>query len=119
MREEVDFWDFVVYNGYVDKIMTTETIKKKIIPILKSQDVVKAGLFGSVVNGRAKKNSDVDILIEYSKGNKKTLFDFVGLRLDLEKKLKRKVDLLTYDSLHPLLKEIILNEQQVIYEKGA
>lgn len=99
--------------------MSVENVKKKILPILKSQDIVKAGVFGSFANGKAKKNSDIDILIEYNKGNKKTLFDFVGLKLDLEKKLKRKVDLLTYDSIHPLLKEIILNEQQVIYEKRA
>jgi len=110
---------FISYNRYVNKVMTAETIKKQIVPILKSQDIIKASVFGSFVNGEASENSDVDILIEYNKDNKKTLFDFVGLKFDLEKELKRKVDLLTYDSLNPLLKDIILNEQQVIYEKGA
>jgi len=32
----------------------------------------------------------------------------------LEELLKRKVDVLTYDSIYPLIKERILNEQEVI-----
>ena len=37
--------------------------------------------------------------------------DLAGLEIELEKKLGRKVDLLTYDSLHPLLKKRILDEE--------
>jgi hypothetical protein len=94
--------------------MTTQAIKKKIIPILKRQGVTKAALFGSAVRGKMRKRSDIDILVNLKKN--KTLLDLVGLKLDLEEKLGRKVDVLTYDGLHPLLKDIILNEQKVIYE---
>lgn len=90
--------------------MTVQSIKSKILPILKSQGVVKAGLFGSLARHEEKKNSDIDIIIEF-KDNNKTLLDFVGLKLDLEEKLKRKVDLVEYSALHPLLKENILKEQ--------
>jgi len=41
--------------------MTIQDIRAKIIPTLRSQGVLKAALFGSVVRGEAKK-SDVDIL---------------------------------------------------------
>jgi predicted nucleotidyltransferase len=94
--------------------MTTQAIKKKIIPILKRQGVTKAALFGSAARGKMRKRSDIDILVNFKKN--KTLLDLVGLKLDLEEKLGRKVDVLTYDGLHPLLKDIILNEQKVIYE---
>ena len=65
-------------------------IKKKITPILKSHDVKKAAVFGSVVRGEQNKKSDIDILIEFKKDNDKSLLDFVGLKLDLEEALKRK-----------------------------
>ena len=90
--------------------MTMQTIKKEILPILKKQDVKKAALFGSFARGDNKKNSDVDILIEY-KNNNKSLLDFVRLKLTLEKKLKKKVDLVEYSTIHPLLKDKILNNQ--------
>jgi len=100
-----------------NSIMTIKDISTKIIPILKRQGVSKAALFGSVVRGGAKKKSDVDILIDFSE--KKSLLDLVRLQFVLEDKLGRKVDLLTYGSVHPLLKDIILKEEKVIYEKRS
>ncbi|MBS3123906.1 nucleotidyltransferase family protein [Candidatus Woesearchaeota archaeon] len=86
-----------------------QNIKRKIIPILKKNGVIKAGIFGSYARGEQKKNSDVDVLIKYK--NKKSLLDFVGLQQELEDKLKKKVDLLTYNSINHLIKERILNEE--------
>ena len=97
--------------------MTLQGIQRKIVPILKTQGVLKAALFGSVVRGEAKKRSDIDILVRFS--GRKSLLDLVRLQFILEDKLGRKVDLLTYDSVHPLLKDIILKEQKVIYEKRS
>lgn len=97
--------------------MIIQDIKKKIVPILKRQGIIKAALFGSVVTGEAKKSSDVDILIKYK--GQKSLLDLVRLQFELEEKLEKKVDLLTYSSIHPLLKNIILNEQKIIYEKRS
>ena len=97
--------------------MSTQAIKKKIVPILKRQGVTKAALFGSFARGEARKRSDIDILVNLKKN--KTLLDLVGLKLELEEKLGRKVDVLTYNGLHPLLKNIILNEQKIIYESKS
>jgi len=96
--------------------MTIRIIKKKIIPILKNDGVIKAAIFGSYATGEQKKNSDIDIVIKYKKNNK-SLFDLIQLQHDLEKKLGKKVDLLTYGGIHPLLKDIILKEQKIIYEE--
>lgn len=95
--------------------MTTAVIKNKIISILKRQGVTRAAFFGSVARGEAKKNSDIDILVELPK--KMSLLDVVGLKLDLEEKLGKKVDLVEYAAIHPLLKDNILKEQKIIYEQ--
>lgn len=87
------------------------------MPVLKRQGVTKAALFGSAARGEAKKKSDVDILIKFK--GQKSLLDLVRLQFELEEKIAKKVDLLTYNSIHPLLKKIILGEQKVIYEKRS
>ncbi|PIN94713.1 hypothetical protein COU53_02355, partial [Candidatus Pacearchaeota archaeon CG10_big_fil_rev_8_21_14_0_10_30_48] len=76
---------------------------------LKKHNVIRAGIFGSFARGEQKKNSDIDILIEFE--GKKSLFDLVELKLELEDRLNKKVDIITYKSINSLLKKIILNEE--------
>jgi predicted nucleotidyltransferase len=97
--------------------MTIQDISIKIIPVLKSEGVLKAALFGSVVRGEAGKRSDVDLLVELD--DDKSLLDLVGLKLNLEEKLGRKVDIVEYAAIKPILRDIILNEQKIIYEKKS
>jgi len=85
-----------------------KAIKSKIIRVLRKHDVAKAGIFGSYARGEQKKNSDIDILIQPPKG---IGFEFVGIKLELEAKLGKKVDLLTYKSIHPYLKKYILTDE--------
>jgi len=92
--------------------VSIQNIKKKIAPILRRYGVKKAAIFGSFVRHEAKKESDIDILVEFK--GEKSLLDLAGLEIALEKVLKRKVDVLTYNSLHPFLKKRILEEQEVI-----
>ena len=88
---------------------TLKSIANKSIPILKKNDVVKAGIFGSVARGESTKKSDVDFLIKFK--GRKSLLDLVGLKMDLEKALERKTDVLTYKSVHPLLKKSIFKDE--------
>lgn len=89
-----------------------ENIKKKLIKVLMEHDVKRAALFGSIVRGEETEDSDIDLLIEFK--GRKSLFDLAGLKLELQELLRRKVDVVTYKSLHPLLKERILSEEKVI-----
>ena len=89
--------------------MSIEEIKKKILPILKKYGVNRAGIFGSVVRGDDSEDSDVDILVEIE--NRMSLLDFVGLKLELEEVIGRKVDLGEYDAIKPIIKEQILKEE--------
>ena len=91
--------------------MSIKQIKDKIKPILKRHDVKRAAVFGSYARGDQKKKSDIDILIEYKNDNDKSLLDFVGLKLELEKKLGKKVDLVEYCAIRPRIKNKVLDEQ--------
>lgn len=73
--------------------------------------VEKIGIFGSVSSGEAKKESDIDILVEFSKPV--GFFHFIRLENYLSDLLGRKVDLVTKNALKPLIKEDIL--KQTIY----
>ena len=90
------------------KLKALEKLKAKIIKILKKNHIKKAGIFGSYVRGEQNKNSDIDIIVEPPKG---IGLGFVGIQFELEDNLKIKVDLITYGSIHPLLRERILNEE--------
>lgn len=86
-----------------------EQIKKKILPILKQAGVTKSSIFGSYVRGDQTKKSDIDILVELPKGS--SLLDLIGLEIELKKVVGKKIDLLTYNSIHPLLKDYIQKDQ--------
>lgn len=85
-------------------------IQYKVLPLLKRYGVVRAGIFGSYARGDQKKNSDIDLLIQINK-KKFSLLDLIGLEQELQLKLGKKVDLLTYKSLNHLLKDTILKEE--------
>ena len=85
-----------------------EKIKSKIIRILRNNNIKKAGIFGSYAVGKNKKNSDIDIIVEPPKN---IGLRFVKIQFELENNLKKKVDLITYNSVHPLLKKRILDEE--------
>jgi len=88
---------------------TLKNVTRKVLPVLKEAGVTKSSLFGSYVRGENRADSDVDILVELPKGN--SLLDLVRLEKKLEKALGKRVDLLTYNSVHPLLKDHISKDQ--------
>lgn len=83
-------------------------IQIQILPILKSAGVRRAAIFGSTARGEATESSDLDLLVELP--DTASLFDLVGLELDLEERLGKKVDVVTYRALHPRLKDSILHD---------
>ena len=89
-----------------------EEVKDRIVKVLKKHGVKRGGLFGSLVRGEMKEDSDIDILVEIEKDI--SLLDFIGIKLELEDRLGRKVDLVEYCAIKPSIKERILKEQVVI-----
>ncbi len=66
------------------------------------------GIFGSYVRGDQKRESDLDILVEF--GQEADLLDFVGLSDYLEEKFNQPVDLVPIANIREELKERILKE---------
>ncbi len=70
------------------------------------------GVFGSYVRGEQKAESDLDVLVEFSKTP--TIFKFVNLENYLSEALGVKVDLVMRDALKPNIGKHILNEVEAV-----
>ena len=86
-------------------------LKKLKNELIEKYNIASIGLFGSYARGDEKPESDVDVLVEYIE--LPDLFELIKLEIELEKKLKKKIDLLEINSIRNELSSQILNE--VIY----
>ncbi len=89
--------------------VTIEEVRLQLTPILVKHQVSRAAIFGSMATGAARRSSDLDLLVEFS--GDKSLLDLAALKLDIESKMNRKADVLTYRGLHPLIKENVLAQE--------
>ena len=92
--------------------MTVEEIRNKVVPLLQTYGAARVGLFGSAARGTMGPDSDIDILVDLPQ--RIGLLDFVGIKLELETILGKKVDLVEYQALKPALREKILQHQTVL-----
>ena len=85
----------------------------RLIDLCRQNDVSMVGIFGSMVRGEAKKKSDIDLIVRFSK--RKSLLAMVRLERELTEALGRKVDLLTEAAISPYMRGRVLKEMQVVY----
>lgn len=78
-----------------DEVLTTITAHA---PELRRMGVAALWVFGSVARGEARPDSDVDVLVELSRPLGLAFFD---IQLALQGWLGRKVEVGTWESLHP------------------
>ena len=74
--------------------------------------VAKIGVFGSFVRGEQQENSDVDMLVEFSRPV--GFVTFMKLEAHLQKLLGRKVDLVSKKALKPYIGKRILEEVRYV-----
>ena len=74
----------------------------------------KVSLFGSRLHGDARKDSDIDLLVDVA--DTMGLFEFIGLKLYLERVLGTSVDLVETEALSKYLKDDVVREAEVLYE---
>ncbi len=93
--------------------------KKDIIEILRNYkkevaeqyNILTIGIFGSVARDEYGEESDVDIVVSISEPD---LFMLAGIKNDLEERLLRPVDIVTYrDTMNPFLKKRI--DREAVY----
>lgn len=73
--------------------------------------IAEIGIFGSYIRGEQKKESDIDILVEFSEPV--SLLDLIGAENYIADLIGRKVDLVPREDIRPELKQVILDE--VVY----
>jgi uncharacterized protein len=74
-------------------------------------------VFGSFARGDASSGSDVDLIADFT--DPKSLMDLVRIEREFAETLGRPVDLLTVASLSPYLRDRVLLEAQMVYERAA
>ena len=84
-------------------------IKLQTLPIFKKAGVSRSFVFGSYARKEANKNSDLNLIVEFNK--RKSIIDLITLKLELEKELGIKVDVLTSNSIHPKIRSLIQEEK--------
>jgi len=93
--------------------MISELQKNIIINTIMPLAPVQIGIFGSAARGENTENSDIDIL--YQLKDTVGLFNIVRVKDNLEKKLNKKVDLVSEKYIHPKLKPLIMKDLIIIY----
>lgn len=74
--------------------------------------VTRLWVFGSVVRGEARPDSDIDFLIDV--GPTTSPWFPAGLIQDLEQLLAHRVEVVTEQALHPALRDTVLSEAQPV-----
>ena len=100
-----------------EKILTLNEIETISSDVFKKYNISHVRIFGSYAKGIATQKSDIDFLVEFKSGA--SLFDLYDLKDDLKQKLKKKVDILTFQSAKEnaiLDYESVIKESVVIYE---
>lgn len=75
--------------------------------------VARLGLFGSFVRRQQNPDSDIDLLVEFSVGQK-SFDNFMALYFLLEGLFDQPVELVTTDSLSPYMKPSIMDEAEYV-----
>lgn len=91
-----------------DILVSLKNLKRE---VAKEYSVKKLGVFGSVARNEQTVKSDIDLLVEFSKPV--GFVTFMRLENFLTERLGEHVDLVTPDSLKPVIRQDVLSE--VIY----
>lgn len=85
-----------------------------LIDLCRQNDVAKLEIFGSTARGEDRPDSDIDLLVAFSK--RKSLLALVSLERKMSAALGRRVDLLTEAAISPYLREQINRDRRIVYE---
>lgn len=80
----------------------------QILQIAARHGARKVRVFGSVARGTARRGSDLDFLVEMEEG--RSLLDHAALNIDLERLLKRSVDVASERGLRRLVRKDVLKD---------
>lgn len=85
---------------------------------MEDKPIERAWLFGSCSRGENTPESDIDILVEYTSGQRLSLFSIAKLISALSRKIGRKVDLVEEGRLLPFAVDSVNKDKMLIYERA-
>ena len=95
-----------------DEILTAlATLEKP----LRERGLKSLAVFGSVIRGEARTDSDIDVLVEVEPDVPFSLIDLVALKDFLEDRLNRKVDVVTKSGLESTIRDRVLSEAESVF----
>ena len=94
-----------------------QAIVNKLQDFFPAYPVEKAWVFGSYARGEETRKSDVDVMVRFDKDAKISLFDYAGIMIDLEKILRKKVDLVTEGGIKKFAKQSIDDDKILVYDR--
>jgi len=98
--------------------MDSSTFQKQLVETIKNSpygdNIKKIAIFGSYARNEATPESDIDILVELKNPMG---YEFFGLEEYLSDNFKKKVDLLTFDSVHPYIRSYINKDKIILYDE--
>jgi len=95
----------------------TRALINKISNYFDSQPIEKAWVFGSYARTEENRKSDIDILVNFSKEARVTLFKYIHIVNDLQTLTGKKIDLVEEGQLKPFAKESAEQDKILIYER--
>ena len=99
-------------------------IQQRIAPVAKQYGVKAVFLFGSYARGEAREDSDIDLLVDTSGTNLRSLLSLGALYCDLEAALQKPIDLITVSALEQraqmpseeMFRETVMKERLNVYD---
>ena len=87
-----------------------------VIHLCKKYSINELSIFGSSIRDDFTPNSDIDILVSFTKGSEISLFDIMDLEKEFSQLLGKEVDIVEKESLkNPIRKNKILSTREIIY----
>ena len=105
-------------NFYKFAIMSFIEIQQIIADYFKTQPIQRAWIFGSYARGEESPISDLDVLVEYEKEGV-SLLKHAAIICDLEKLLDKPIDLVQMKLLRPNVREKVIEDLKLIYERSS
>jgi hypothetical protein len=83
--------------------------------VCRRHHIRKLSLFGSMLKGTARPDSDIDLLVEFEPGHVPGLIALAGIEIELSDLLGRKVDLRTAEDLSRYFRDEVVREAEEQY----
>jgi len=94
-----------------------EAVCRAVDEMPQGKAIKRVCLFGSYLHGDAKAKSDVDLLIDFDESAEISLFDMVDIQDAFSETLGKTADLGTPEGISKYIKEKVLAEAEVLYER--